>query len=119
MSACGCCTPFAGCATRPDGQTQIANYQPSKPAIEPHIHMHNTQVLSWEGSARSFTPITALGNILRVGALPSSRRAAPGRWGAVQYHPPFFDFASTSHRAWIAHEAATFPIIEGPSRARL
>lgn len=25
----GSCTPFAGCATRPDGRTQIVNHQPS------------------------------------------------------------------------------------------
>lgn len=48
VGVCGlrCCTPFAGCATRPDGRTQIANHQPVEAyhrAREPHIHMHNTQ----------------------------------------------------------------------------
>lgn len=33
--------------------------------------------------------------------------------------PPFFDFVCTSHRAWIAHEVATFPIMETLPRARL
>lgn len=80
---CGCCTPFAGCATRPDGRTQIVNHQPSYT-----FTCTMSQVPLLEGSGRSFSPITALGNALRAGTLPPTSALSSqgdgghgGKWG--------------------------------------
>lgn len=123
MGVCERCTPLAGCATRPDGRTPNREL-PAIIALPVNLTSHSHAPCPGphlEGSGRSFSPIAPLGMALRAGELPPTSAASSGKMGCARPIPlpPFFDFASTSHRAWIAHEVATFPISRGSSRARL
>lgn len=114
-TTCRLCDP----TRRSDPRPRTTSHHSS--TREPHIHMRHVQVLNWKVQDEVSVQLHLSESLSERESSRPPRRPAQGRWVVLNTStpPPFFYFASTSHRAWIAHEVATFPISRGSSRARL